>query len=213
MSSDEAQREIRQELFGSFADNRNDNSSRRRLIIIAICAAFVVIAGFFATKFLPKPSPYNELVGRLYPGMSYDWLIKALGEPYYISSNDPVPGQDRLIYRVNGTKLPLIIQFNGYDNRTTNWCEYVPGRSQLGGEVFVFLPTNMSQSDIAFEKGLISTSRFMLTPVQPTRAGINRDGVALNILQSVRGDGPPIAGMVGVELGEVNVKLACHKLE
>jgi hypothetical protein len=98
------------------------------MIVVGIGVAICVVAGLVGAEHLLRASPYDDMVSRLHAGMSVPEVEEELGTPY---NEGHMAGDSSysLMYRTNGTKLPLIVQFT--DTRIIEkWCVFVPEKSQ-----------------------------------------------------------------------------------
>jgi hypothetical protein len=126
MSPNEEARETGEQLFRSYTDAGSGSSVRRRwmMVVFGVCGVFVVVALVFWAYSFMRPTPYDAVVRRLYPGMSYIAATEELGEPF---AKTDMGGHSSWLYRVAGTNLPLVIQFfGGGRGDVENWCVFVP---------------------------------------------------------------------------------------
>lgn len=122
-----------EQLFSSYTEAGNEHSVRRRwiVIVIGIGVALCIVAGLVGAERFLRSGPYDDMVSRLKPGMTVNIVTEELGKPinqYLVKLN----GEDSMMYRVDGTDLPLIVQFrdDAYGNIIERWCVFVPEKSQ-----------------------------------------------------------------------------------
>lgn len=123
--------------FGAQELTRADPSSKRRLILIATIAGVCLLVAAYSTKFLPRPTPYDDAVSHLEPGMTDEVVDDVLGKSNRFNWGWGFDdGSPSALYRVNGTNLPLIIKFRETRGNPSEvidqWCTLVPERKRPG---------------------------------------------------------------------------------
>ncbi|MGB7556701.1 MAG: hypothetical protein WBM04_20210 [Candidatus Korobacteraceae bacterium] len=126
MAPNEEGKAASEQLFSSYIDVPNESSVRRRWLklVIGICVAICVVACLVGAEFLLRPTPYDDIVGRLHPGMSESDVIEELGKSHFRVGYMSIDGNGvryDLEYRTTGVNLPLIIEFNG-THTIKKWC-------------------------------------------------------------------------------------------